>query len=299
MLTQTSKPLIEWPDPFVELLGFIVSFLASGAIGFRFAVLGRRVRSMLAGDENESVIDRAALRAAAVGAAGGVGMLLTMLNNLPQAAARQHLTVQRLLATNLVSALQLVAASLAVIGFVLALAKIRSGWAIAAAGVIGLPLVPFASGNWTRAVNPIHETVAGLWIGTLFVMLFAGLGTVRKSGISAQRRGLISAEMVHSFSPLALSAAGVLALSGVITAWRHLKHLSALWTTPYGYALIVKLTLVLVVLALGAWNWRRQRPILGSEAAADALRKSATAELIAAGAVLMVTAILVSLPSPR
>jgi carbonic anhydrase/acetyltransferase-like protein (isoleucine patch superfamily) len=30
-------------------------------------------------------------------------------------------------------------------------------------------------------------------------------------------------------------------LSGLITAWRHLNPLSSLWTTPYGYALILEL----------------------------------------------------------
>jgi hypothetical protein len=35
------QPLIRWPQPFVEYAGFTASFLASGAIGFRYAVLGR------------------------------------------------------------------------------------------------------------------------------------------------------------------------------------------------------------------------------------------------------------------
>ena len=46
-------------------------------------------------------------------------------------------------------------------------------------------------------------------------------------------------------------------LFGVITAWRHLKYLSALWTTPSGYALLLKLALVAAMFSLGAWNWRR------------------------------------------
>jgi hypothetical protein len=41
------------------------------------------------------------------------------------------------------------------------------------------------------------------------------------------------------------------------------------------------------------------RPLLGSEDAATALRRSARKELTAAALVLVVTAILVSLPSPR
>ena len=87
-------------------------------------------------------------------------------------------------------------------------------------------------------------------------------------------------------------------LFGVITAWRHLKYLSALWTTPSGYALLLKLALVAAMFSLGAWNWRRQRPRLDSESAATALRRSAWSELAAAGLVLLATAVLVSLPTP-
>jgi copper transport protein len=85
----------------------------------------------------------------------------------------------------------------------------------------------------------------------------------------------------------------------VITAWRHLKTLSALWTTPYGITLIVKLCLVACVLALGAFNFRRQRPLLGTDAGAHSLRGSATAELAVATLVLVVTSLLVCMPSPK
>jgi len=56
---------------------------------------------------------------------------------------------------------------------------------------------------------------------------------------------------------------------------------------------------VLVVIALGAWNWRRQRPLLGSESAAAVLQRSASYEVAAATVVLVITSVLVSLPSPR
>jgi putative copper export protein len=105
--------------------------------------------------------------------------------------------------------------------------------------------------------------------------------------------------MVYAFSPLALASAGVLATFGAITAWRNLGVLSSLWSTPYGFALIAKLCVVAVVVALGAWNWRRQRPRLGSEDAAHALRRSARVELATATVVLAITAILVSLPEPK
>ncbi|MDQ6827712.1 MAG: CopD family protein, partial [Gemmatimonadota bacterium] len=127
----------------------------------------------------------------------------------------------------------------------------------------------------------------------------AGLGTVLRDDASRDRRGVITAAMVNGFSPLALTCGGLLVLSGLVTAWQHLNPLPSLWTTPYGYALLTKLTIVAFVFGLGAWNWRRQRPRLGTESAAGALRRSSTMELAAATLVLLVTSILVSLPSPR
>ena len=91
----------------------------------------------------------------------------------------------------------------------------------------------------------------------------------------------------------------MLVLFGVIIAWQHLHVLSNLWTTPYGITLIVKLCLVALVFALGTWNWRRQKPMLGSEDAALAIRRSATTEVAVAALVLAATAVLLSIPAPR
>ena len=126
-----------------------------------------------------------------------------------------------------------------------------------------------------------------------------GLSIVLQDEPSRARRGAIAADMVHGFSPLALTCGMILIASGLTTAWTHLKTVSALWTTPYGYALMAKLCVVAVVFGLGAWNWRRQRPTLGSEDAAHSIRRSATGELVAAGVVLLITSILVGLPAPR
>jgi copper transport protein len=154
-------------------------------------------------------------------------------------------------------------------------------------------------GQWLRLINPIHMLAGGMWIGTLFQVVASGIWLTLRSDLSSEERGRFVRDMVSRFSPLALGSAGVLATFGVITAWRHLKTISALWSTPYGIALIVKLCLVACVLALGAFNFRRQRPILGTEAGAVSLRRSASAELAVATLVLMVTSILVSLPTPK
>lgn len=104
--------------------------------------------------------------------------------------------------------------------------------------------------------------------------------------------------MVSRFSPLALAAAGLLGATGVTAAWRHLGQLDSLWTTPYGFALDAKLCVVAIVVALGAWNWRRMKPNLGDEEGAVAITKSASAELGFAAVVLAITALLVNLQSP-
>jgi len=98
---------------------------------------------------------------------------------------------------------------------------------------------------------------------------------------------------------MALTMGGIVVLFGVITAWRHLPTIPSLWETPYGKTLIVKLSLVAAVFALGAFNWRRQRPALGREEGAIAIRRSGRVELSVAAIVLIVTSILVSLPSPK
>jgi putative copper export protein len=148
-------------------------------------------------------------------------------------------------------------------------------------------------------VNPIHSLAAALWIGTLFVLVVAGLSTLVHDEHGRARRGAIAADMVNAFSPLALTMGMVVVTFGLITAWRHLHVLSNLWSTPYGYALIVKLLLAATVFALGAWNWRRQRPTLGNDEAAASIQRSATSELLVAALVLIATAIVVSLPAPK
>lgn len=278
-------------DAAKELLGFLASFLAVGAIGFRYAIRRRH---------DDEVVWHAARRAAVLGLIGSLvtlGMFLFL--SLPQAAARKHTTLVHAITGNQQTMLQVGGCLLAILAFALAAANRRALWPFAAVGVIVGSLAPLFVGDLERAVNPIHRFAAGMWIGTLFVLVVAGLNTVLRETSDKIERGKIAADLINTFSPLALFSFAFLGASGAVTAWKHLKHLDALWTTSYGYALIAKLCVVLVVVALGAWNWRKQRPLLGSESAAAVLRRSATWELAAAGVVLLITAVLVSLPSPR
>lgn len=292
--TAATEPLFEWSDVATELTGFIALFLMYGAVGFRFIVHRASRQSDFA------PIESAALRRAALlGFIGSLINIAILAIELPAAAARQHVTLQHFLTASVRSAITPIGAVLAIIGFALALLRFRGAWWIAALGSVGVPLSTLVTGPWTRMINPLHRLGGGLWIGTLLVMVLAGFTTIMRSDVAANARGALTAALVNAFSPLALTSAAVLALSGVITAWRHLKRLSSLWTTPYGIALDVKLLFVLCVVALGAWNWRKQKPLLGSDEATASLRKSSVAELTFAAIVLVVTAIVVSLPSPQ
>lgn len=285
---------VDWADPPHELIGFIAQFLAAGAIGFRyFALRMPRIEA------DRPFYDDAAQRAAILGVIGIALSIVLMIIGLPALAARRHTTAGALLTSDVTTMLQAGFLIIALVGFVLGALRIAAGWPIAALGVVVGSLRAVFTGKWASLVNPVHVLAGGLWIGTLFVLVTAGLSALLKNETTRERRGVIAADLVNGFSPLALTMGAVVVLFGVITAWRHLHVLSNLWSTPYGITLIVKLAFVATVFALGAWNWRRQRPMLGSEPAAMAIRRSATAELTVAGVVLVITALLVSLPAPR
>ena len=290
---QTPLP-VDWADPPHELLGFIAQFLAAGAIGFRyFALRLPRVEA------DRPFYDDAAQRSAVIGVVGVALSIVLMVLGLPALAARRHVTATALLTSDSQTMLQAGFLIVAIIGFVLCAMRIAAGWPLAAVGVIVASLRAVFSGRWASLVNPVHVLAAGLWIGTLFVLVTAGISALFRNEATRERRGIIAADLVNGFSPFALTMGAIVVLFGVITAWRHLHVLSNLWATPYGITLIVKLVFVAAVFGLGAWNWRRQRPMLGSEPAAVAIRRSAKAELTVAGVVLVITSLLVSLPSPR
>ena len=102
---------------------------------------------------------------------------------------------------------------------------------------------------------------------------------------------------MRAFSPVALACAGVVAVTGVAAAWWHLGALSALWTSAYGRTLLLKLGLLTLVAAIGAYNWRRVRPTLGHEPGARRLQRSSAAELAVGALVVTVTAVLVATPT--
>ena len=294
------KPFFHWGDSAFEYIGFLASFFYIGAIAFRFFIL----RPMLAHDgPRAGALRSAGPTAARVGLVGALLGVVSLIHDLTRLAARRHLAFSAAATSGGWNvALPALLLLILIVTFSLAAARKDGAWpvAIVAALVLALRSVPTALvGRWQTMVNPLHLFFGSLWLGTLFVVVLAGLPLAIRGALPREERGATIAEMVNRFSNVALVSAACLVLTGVTTAVLHLKYPAALWTTAYGRTFIVKLCMVLVVVALGAWNWRRVRPSLGTEEGALTIRRTATSELAVAVLVLAVTSVLVTLPVPR
>jgi putative copper export protein len=299
LLLQAAEKHVTLGKVALEYIGFLSFFCVYGAMGFHFQVL-KSLRRDNAINIAGNPVDRADRRAATVGFAGAALMVVTLIASLLERAEEKNISiVDAISAGGGRQIFQIVCIGIFFICFLLASQRIRIAWLIAGVAGFVYAFRNIFTGRWASNVNPLHEVAASLWLGTLMVLLVAGMSSALRRTVPSEERGRLVAEMVSHFSPLALSAAALLGTTGVITAWRHLKHWNALWTTSYGFAFVAKLCVVAIVVALGAWNWRRMAPQLGNEEAAVAITRSATAELSFAAIVLAVTALLVSLPSPK
>jgi putative copper export protein len=293
-----SQSLFEWTDVAFDTVGTLSSFGILGAVGFRYGVLrGKGASGATAATDPFA----AALRAAArIGLVGVVLGFVYFARGITDRAEEKHLSLSASFsAGGAPTAAQVIFLVVLAVAFALAARRVHAAWPVAAAAALALALRSILAGRIAGLVNPLHVLGASLWIGTLFVLLVAGIGELSRPTISAVDREEGVATIVRSFSALALGGASLLVLSGLVTAWKHLNPFAALWTTPYGYVLLAKLTVVAGVFALGAWNWKRVGPALGRDGGAAMIRKTARAELALAGVVLLLTGILVNVPSPK
>jgi putative copper export protein len=197
---------------------------------------------------------------------------------------------------------QFAAAGISLPALIVARAGRRQGWAVAYVAAIALaasaPLTGHAVAQAEWYVLPVvlqasHVLGAGLWIGGLFVLLVVG---VARAG---RLRPQVLAALVNAFSPLALCGAGLVALTGAITAFLYLGAVADLWQTPYGRTLLMKIAMFGGVAGVGFVNWQRVRPRLTHAGGGEVLRRTAAVELLLAAIVLALTALLAGLAQPR
>ena len=281
------------------LVHFLSSFGIYGALGFRFIVLRRAAASPMGTDLLLGVRAPMERRTALVGMAGSALLLLNLCGAAGRTAESGKLSLWQAAGQMGPQYLAQLVFGLCLLGLFTWAAPKRSWvWPAAAAVALALALRKSVTAQWTTLVNPLHEVSASLWLGTLFVLVVVGIPTVLRSPGLADRRGPLVARMVNCFSPLALCASALLGVTGVVTSWLKLRYLSALWTTPVGYVLLAKLAVVLVIVGLGGWNWQRLTPKLDTERGVIELRRSSALELWFAVVVLLLTAVLVVMPSP-
>jgi copper transport protein len=166
-----------------------------------------------------------------------------------------------------------------------------AGAAIALLGFALSGHVVTAGPRWLMAPALIaHTSAVAFWVGSLLPLRQA-VGHSRKE----------AAPIVQRFSRLAVGAVALLILAGVIIAIAQVRSLAGLFTTTYGGLLLAKLAFVAGLLALATLNKLRLTPSLARDAphAANALRRTISAELAFAAAIVTVTAVLGTTPPPR
>jgi putative copper export protein len=154
------------------------------------------------------------------------------------------------------------------------------------------------SGSYGWLLDAGHVWAGGLWLGGLAVLLIAGLSACRR--LPDEVRASAIRAMVADFSRRALFLAPITVGLGVWLAARYLgwDFPLQLFSSRYGVLLCIKISALVVVGGIGAYNWRVVQPGLASLSGERRLRRSSSAELIFGAVLLLATAILVALPLP-
>lgn len=195
------------------------------------------------------------------------------------------------------------------VGWSISKRNVTIGTPLALTGALGMVLSPALSGHAAAsqhfvlsvALDMLHVAAAGLWLGGLLMVLFAGIPAMLQL-TNGNKQAAVSA-LVNSFHPLALFCAPIAIFAGLGMSWLRLGGLDALWSTTYGRTLLVKLALVALVLSMGTYNSLRARRRLSGGAEGDdrgtrRFRWTGSAELALGAMVLVVTTFLVVTPVP-
>ena len=138
-----------------------------------------------------------------------------------------------------------------------------------------------------------HGLAAAFWIGSL-----AALFSIMSARSSSEPA---AAAVLRHFSRWAMVAIALLVIAGLTFAVLQLGSLSQLFASDYGWLIAGKAFFLALLLVLAFLNRFRWLPMLesGARAAAARLRWSIAGEVVLAGCVIGVTAVLVQTPPPR
>ena len=132
-------------------------------------------------------------------------------------------------------------------------------YAVAAAGIgaaLTATLVSHATalGNYKdMALDIVHIMSISAWSGGVVSLLWIHL-------LAGERSGPALRATVWRFSLVALTAVGLLVTAGVLQALDRLVLIQDLVETPYGLALLAKIVLLVIILAVASFNLLRYGP---------------------------------------
>lgn len=154
------------------------------------------------------------------------------------------------------------------------------------------------------ALDLAHVCAMSVWLGGLALLTFAVPAATRL--LEPAERTRLLAALLRGFSPLALASVLVLASTGAIQAYVHVRSLSALTDTGYGRDVLAKTALLLGLVGLGCTQRQRILPAVRRAArerrspgrVGFVLRRVLRTEVAAILTVLGVTAALVDYVPP-
>jgi copper transport protein len=147
------------------------------------------------------------------------------------------------------------------------------GLALPAAFLLALPALGGHAATQSPSgllipANVVHVVAISVWAGGLATLLLVLPAATRRLDPAARSR-LLAGVLVR-FSPLALAAVAAILVTGVAQAYVYVRIPSHLLDTAFGRAVLIKALLLLVLIALGAYQRRRSLPRLRQIAAAGA-----------------------------
>ena len=152
-------------------------------------------------------------------------------------------------------------------------------------------------------VDAIHFAAASAWVGGL---VHFALGLTSLGDLSAKDRTGLTSILLPRFSALALSSVAVLIVTGVVAGLARVGSWSALFGTPYGRTLVVKLAIAAPMIALGANNLLRVTPRMrrgastgGDSTLVQTFRRYVRAEAYLGAGLFLSVAVLTALPPAR
>jgi putative copper export protein len=163
----------------------------------------------------------------------------------------------------------------------------------------GLTGHPAAAANVPLAavVDVTHLIGAGGWIGGLAAVALCGLAATRR--FESAGGTTASHQLVRSFHRSAVVCVSIVLLTALAGAWLRLGSLSDLWTTGYGFVLLVKLLLVVVLLAFGWFHWKTAVIPEWTDDTRFRFRRSVALELVVGACIIAATAVLITTALPR